>query len=211
VGSQGSGKSTLINETLYPLLSQHFYNSLKKPLEYKTISGIKHIDKVIDIDQSPIGRTPRSNPATYTKLFDEVRKLFVLVPEAKIRAYKPGRFSFNVKGGRCETCKGAGVRVVEMNFLPDVMVECEECQGKRYNRETLEIRYKGKSINDVLNMTIEEGVDFFENIPKIGIKTKNLKRCWARICYSGSTKHHIEWRRSPKGKISSGALEKKYR
>jgi excinuclease ABC subunit A len=174
-GVSGSGKSTLINETLYPLLSQHFYNSLKKPLEYKTISGIKHIDKVIDIDQSPIGRTPRSNPATYTKLFDEVRKLFVLVPEAKIRAYKPGRFSFNVKGGRCETCKGAGVRVVEMNFLPDVMVECEECQGKRYNRETLEIRYKGKSINDVLNMTIEEGVDFFENIPKIGIKLKTLR------------------------------------
>lgn len=173
-GVSGSGKSTLINETLYPLLSQFFYNSLKKPLEYKSIDGIKNIDKVIDIDQSPIGRTPRSNPATYTKVFDEIRKLFVQVPEAKIRGYKPGRFSFNVKGGRCETCKGAGVKLVEMNFLPDVMVECEECQGKRYNRETLEIRYKGKSINDVLNMTIEQGVEFFENIPNIQRRLKTL-------------------------------------
>jgi excinuclease ABC subunit A len=173
-GVSGSGKSTLINETLYPLLSQYFYNSVKKPLAYKSIEGIKNIDKIIDIDQSPIGRTPRSNPATYTKVFDEIRKLFVMVPEAKIRGYKPGRFSFNVKGGRCETCKGAGVKLVEMNFLPDVMVECEECQGKRYNRETLEIRYKGKSINDVLNMTIEQGKEFFENIPKIQSKLKTL-------------------------------------
>ncbi len=173
-GVSGSGKSTLINETLYPLLSQNLYNSLKKPKEYSSIKGISNIDKVIDIDQSPIGRTPRSNPATYTKVFDEIRKLFVLVPEAKIRGYKPGRFSFNVKGGRCETCKGAGVKLVEMNFLPDVMVECEECQGKRYNRETLEIRYKGKSINDVLNMTIEQGASFFESIPNIQRKLKTL-------------------------------------
>ena len=173
-GVSGSGKSTLINETLYPLLSQFFYNSLKKPLKYKSVEGVKNIDKVIDIDQSPIGRTPRSNPATYTKVFDEIRKLFVQVPEAKIRGYKPGRFSFNVKGGRCETCKGAGVKLVEMNFLPDVMVECEDCQGKRYNRETLEIRYKGKSINDVLNMTIEQGRAFFENIPNIQRRLKTL-------------------------------------
>ena len=174
-GVSGSGKSTLINETLYPLLSQRLYHSVKKPMPFKSISGLQHIDKVIEIDQSPIGRTPRSNPATYTKVFDEIRKLFVLVPEAKIRAYKPGRFSFNVKGGRCETCKGAGVKLVEMNFLPDVMVECEECQGKRYNRETLEIRYKGKSINDVLNMTIEEGEAFFDKIPNIKRKLKTLR------------------------------------
>ena len=173
-GVSGSGKSTLINETLYPILSNRLYHSLKKPLAYDSIEGIQHIDKVIDIDQSPIGRTPRSNPATYTKVFDEIRKLFVMVPEAKIRGYKPGRFSFNVKGGRCETCKGAGVKLVEMNFLPDVMVDCEDCQGKRYNRETLEIRYKGKSINDVLNMTIEQGEEFFENIPNIQRKLKTL-------------------------------------
>lgn len=173
-GVSGSGKSTIINETLYPLISQRLYNSIKKPLAYKSIKGIEEIDKVIEIDQSPIGRTPRSNPSTYTKMFDEIRKLFVLVPEAKIRGYKPGRFSFNVKGGRCETCKGAGVKLVEMNFLPDVMVECEECQGKRYNRETLEIRYKGKSINDLLNMTIEHALEFFEKIPKIQRKLKTL-------------------------------------
>lgn len=173
-GVSGSGKSTLINETFYPLVSQNLYNSLKKPLPYKSISGLDQIDKVIDIDQSPIGRTPRSNPSTYTKMFDEIRNLFVMVPEAKIRGYKPGRFSFNVKGGRCETCKGAGVKLVEMNFLPDVMVECEDCQGKRYNRETLEIRYKGKSINDVLNMTIEQAEEFFENIPNIQRKLQTL-------------------------------------
>ena len=173
-GVSGSGKSTLINETLYPLISQRLYKSIKKPMPYKSIKGIEEIDKVIDIDQAPIGRTPRSNPATYTKVFDEIRKIFVQVPEAKIRGYKPGRFSFNVKGGRCETCKGAGVKLVEMNFLPDVMVECEDCQSKRYNRETLEIRYKGKSINDVLNMTIEEGLEFFENIPNIRRKLKTL-------------------------------------
>ena len=173
-GVSGSGKSTLINETLYPLVSQHIYRSVKKPMPYKSIKGIDEIDKIIAIDQSPIGRTPRSNPATYTKMFDEIRKLFVMVPEAKVRGYKAGRFSFNVKGGRCETCKGAGIKLIEMNFLPDVMVECEDCLSKRYNRETLEIRYKGKSINDVLNMTIEHALDFFEKIPKIYRKLKTL-------------------------------------
>ncbi len=174
-GVSGSGKSTLINETLYPILSAHFYRSEKKPLPYKSIKGLEHVDKVIEIDQSPIGRTPRSNPATYTKVFDEIRKLYGALPESQIRGYKPGRFSFNVKGGRCETCKGAGVRVIEMNFLPDVQVPCEDCYGKRYNRETLEVRYKGKSINDVLNMTINQAVDFFANIPSIIQKIKTLQ------------------------------------
>ncbi|MEI7724613.1 MAG: excinuclease ABC subunit UvrA [Bacteroidota bacterium] len=173
-GLSGSGKSSLINETLYPILSQHFYKSDQKPLPYKAIEGIKNVDKVIEIDQSPIGRTPRSNPATYTKVFDDIRKLFAGLPESKIRGYLPGRFSFNVKGGRCETCKGAGLRVIEMNFLPDVYVPCETCHGHRYNRETLEVRYKGKSINDVLNMTIEQAVDFFENIPFIVHKISTL-------------------------------------
>ncbi|MFA5418352.1 MAG: excinuclease ABC subunit UvrA, partial [Bacteroidales bacterium] len=171
----GSGKSTLINETLYPILSKHFYHSLQTPLPYESIEGINDIDKVIEIDQSPIGRTPRSNPATYTKVFDEIRKLFGNLPEAKIRGYKPGRFSFNVKGGRCETCKGAGVQTIEMNFLPDVYVLCEDCNGKRYNRETLEVRFKGKSINDVLNMTINHAVQFFENISFIVHKLKTLQ------------------------------------
>jgi excinuclease ABC subunit A len=174
-GVSGSGKSTLINETLYPAVSKSFYRSVKEPLPYDKIEGIDFIDKVIEIDQTPIGRTPRSNPATYTKVFDEIRKLFGQLPEAKIRGYKPGRFSFNVKGGRCETCKGAGVQVIEMNFLPDVHILCEECQGKRYNRETLEVRYKGKSINDVLNMTINQSVEFFENIPSIIQKLKTLQ------------------------------------
>ncbi|MFW5724814.1 MAG: excinuclease ABC subunit UvrA [Bacteroidota bacterium] len=174
-GVSGSGKSSLINETLYPILSNHFYRSVKKPLPYKKLEGIEHIDKVVEIDQSPIGRTPRSNPATYTKVFDEIRKLFASLPEAQIRGYKPGRFSFNVKGGRCETCQGAGVKVIEMNFLPDVHVECETCQGKRYNRETLEVRYKSKSINDVLNMSIEQALDFFENIPAIVQKIRTLR------------------------------------
>lgn len=173
-GMSGSGKSTLVNETLFPILSHHFYRSDKKPLPYQSIEGIQYIDKVIEIDQSPIGRTPRSNPATYTKVFDEIRKLFAALPESKIRGYLPGRFSFNIKGGRCETCKGAGLRVIEMNFLPDVYVPCETCHGKRYNRETLEVRYKGKSINDILNMTIEQAVDFFENIPFIVHKIKTL-------------------------------------
>ncbi|WP_159799410.1 excinuclease ABC subunit UvrA [Flavobacterium sp. MK4S-17] len=174
-GVSGSGKSTLINETLYPILNAHFFNAVKKPAPYKKIQGLEHIDKVIDIDQSPIGRTPRSNPATYTDVFSEIRKLFTQTPEAMIRGYKPGRFSFNVSGGRCETCEGSGLRVIEMNFLPDVYVECETCQGKRFNRETLEIRYKGKSISDVLDMTVDEAVVFFENIPKIYRKIKTIQ------------------------------------
>ena len=174
-GVSGSGKSTLINETLYPILNAHFYNAVKKPAPYKKIEGLEHLDKVIDIDQSPIGRTPRSNPATYTDVFSEIRSLFTLTSEAQIRGYKPGRFSFNVKGGRCETCEGSGVRTIEMSFLPDVYVECETCQGKRFNRETLEIRFKGKSISDVLNMTVDEAVEFFEMIPKIYRKVKTIQ------------------------------------
>jgi len=166
-GVSGSGKSSLINQTLYPLLLAEIYNGVRKPLPYKSIHGLEHLDKVIEIDQSPIGRTPRSNPATYTKVFDEIRTLFSSLPEAQIRGYKPGRFSFNVAGGRCETCKGGGMKLIEMNFLPDVYVECETCNGKRYNRETLEVRYKGKSISDVLEMTISEAVVFFESVPKI--------------------------------------------
>ncbi len=174
-GVSGSGKSTLINETLYPIMNAHFFNGVKKPMPYKSIKGLDECDKVIDINQSPIGRTPRSNPATYTGTFNEIRSLFAKTPEALIRGYKPGRFSFNVAGGRCETCKGGGLRVIEMNFLPDVYVTCETCQGKRFNRETLEIRYKGKSISDVLNMTINEATDFFEPIPKIYRKLKTIK------------------------------------
>ncbi|MCX6270400.1 MAG: excinuclease ABC subunit UvrA [Bacteroidetes bacterium] len=173
-GVSGSGKSSLINETLFPVLNNYFYRSEAKPLPYLSIEGLKNIDKVIEIDQSPIGRTPRSNPATYTGVFDEIRKLYSQVPEAKIRGYLPGRFSFNVKGGRCETCSGAGIRIIEMNFLPDVHVMCETCHGKRYNRETLEVRYKGKSISDVLDLTIEQAVEFFENIPSILLKIKTL-------------------------------------
>lgn len=174
-GVSGSGKSTIINQTLYPILNAHFFNGVKRPLPYKKITGLEHLDKVIEINQSPIGRTPRSNPATYTGVFSEIRSLFAKLPESAIRGYKPGRFSFNVKGGRCETCRGAGVRVIEMNFLPDVHVECETCQGKRFNRETLEIRYKGKNISDVLSMTIFESVEFFELIPKIHRKLKTIK------------------------------------
>ncbi|NBC10084.1 MAG: excinuclease ABC subunit UvrA [Bacteroidetes bacterium] len=173
-GVSGSGKSTLINETLYPILRQHFYKSLKAPMAHQSLKGLEHVDKVIEIDQSPIGRTPRSNPATYTGVFTDIRKIFAELPEAKIRGYKPGRFSFNVKGGRCEVCKGSGMRVIEMNFLPDVHVECENCLGRRYNRETLEVLYKGKSINDVLNMTVEEAVEFFEPIPNIYRKLRTL-------------------------------------
>ncbi|WP_406843967.1 excinuclease ABC subunit UvrA [Flavobacterium soyae] len=174
-GVSGSGKSTLINETLYPILNAYYFNGVKKPQPYKKIEGLEHIDKVIDIDQSPIGRTPRSNPATYTEVFTEIRNLFTMTSESMIRGYKAGRFSFNVKGGRCETCEGSGVRTIEMNFLPDVYVECETCQGKRFNRETLEIRYKGKSISDVLDMTVDEAVPFFENIPKIYRKVKTIQ------------------------------------
>jgi excinuclease ABC subunit A len=174
-GVSGSGKSTLINETLYPIMNAHYFNGVKKPMPYKKITGLEYIDKVIDINQSPIGRTPRSNPATYTGVFSEIRSLFTKTTEASIRGYKPGRFSFNVKGGRCETCQGGGLRVIEMNFLPDVYVECETCNGKRFNRETLEIRYKGKSISDVLEMTIDEAVSFFELIPKIHRKLKTIQ------------------------------------
>lgn len=174
-GVSGSGKSTLINETLQPILSQHFYRSLKKPMPYGRIEGMENIDKVVNVDQSPIGRTPRSNPATYTGVFNDIRSLFVNLPEAKIRGYKPGRFSFNVKGGRCEACGGNGYKVIEMNFLPNVMVPCELCHGKRYNRETLEVRYKGKSIADVLDMTINQAVSFFENVPAILQKIKTLQ------------------------------------
>ena len=174
-GVSGSGKSTLINETLQPILSQHFYRSLKKPMPYSSVSGLEYIDKVVNVDQSPIGRTPRSNPATYTGVFSDIRSLFVNLPEAKMRGYKPGRFSFNVKGGRCESCGGNGYKTIEMNFLPDVMVPCEVCHGKRYNRETLEVRYKGKSIADVLDMTINQAVEFFEAVPNILQKIKTIQ------------------------------------
>lgn len=174
-GVSGSGKSTLVNETLQPILSQHFYRSLKKPMAYDSIEGLELIDKVVNVDQSPLGRTPRSNPATYTGVFSDIRSLFVNLPEAKIRGYKPGRFSFNVKGGRCEACGGNGYKTIEMNFLPDVMVPCEVCHGKRYNRETLEVRYKGKSIADVLDMTINQAVEFFENVPEILRKIKTIQ------------------------------------
>jgi excinuclease ABC subunit A len=174
-GVSGSGKSTLINDTLQPILSQHFYRSLRDPLPYDAIEGLEYIDKVVDVDQSPLGRTPRSNPATYTGVFGDIRNLFVELPEAKLRGYKPGRFSFNVKGGRCETCGGNGYKTIEMNFLPDVLVPCETCMGKRYNRETLEVRFKGKSIADVLDMTINRAVEFFENVPSILQKIKVLQ------------------------------------
>jgi excinuclease ABC subunit A len=174
-GVSGSGKSTLINETLYPLLSIHAYKSKMTALPFKNIQGLEYIDKVVEIDQSPIGRTPRSNPATYCGFFTDIRTLFAAIPEAKIRGYKPGRFSFNVKSGRCDVCQGGGMRTIEMNFLPDVYVHCEKCNGKRYNRETLEIRYKGKSISDVLEMTVDEAVDFFKNVPYLYRKIKVLQ------------------------------------
>ena len=174
-GVSGSGKSTLNNETLQPILSQHFYRSLKRPMPYESIEGMQYIDKVVNVDQSPLGRTPRSNPATYTGVFSDIRSLFVGLPEAQIRGYKPGRFSFNVKGGRCETCGGNGYKTIEMNFLPDIQVPCEACHGRRYNRETLEVRYKGKSIADVLDMTINQAVEFFENVPDILRKIKTIQ------------------------------------
>ena len=174
-GVSGSGKSTLVNETLQPILSKHFYRSLKKPMPYDSIEGLELIDKVVSVDQSPLGRTPRSNPATYTGVFSDIRSLFVNLPEAKMRGYKPGRFSFNVKGGRCEACSGNGYKTIEMNFLPDVMVPCEVCHGKRYNRETLEVRYKGKSIADILDMTINQAVEFFEAVPNILQKIKTIQ------------------------------------
>ena len=174
-GVSGSGKSTLINETLHPILSKHFYRSLQQPMPYESIEGLEYIDKVVNVDQTPIGRTPRSNPATYTGVFSDIRSLFVNLPEAQIRGYKPGRFSFNVKGGRCETCGGNGYKTIEMNFLPDIQVPCEECHGKRYNRETLEVRFKGKSIADVLDMTINQACEFFENVPDILRKIKTIQ------------------------------------
>jgi len=173
-GVSGSGKSTLIHDTLFPILNKHFYNSRTEPLAHKKVAGLQFIDKVIEVDQSPIGRTPRSNPATYTGAFSDIRDLFAQLPESKIRGYKTGRFSFNVKGGRCETCEGAGLRLIEMEFLPDVYIPCETCKGKRYNRETLEVRFKGKSISDVLDMTVEEAVNFFENQPRILRKIQTL-------------------------------------
>ena len=174
-GVSGSGKSTLIHDTFFPILNQHFYRAKRQPLDYKSIEGLEHIDKVIEVDQSPIGRTPRSNPATYVGFFTDIRALFAQLPEAKIRGYKAGRFSFNVKGGRCEDCQGGGMRLIEMDFLPDVYVECETCKGKRYNRETLEVRFKSKSIADVLEMTVEHAVEFFENQPIIKRKIKALQ------------------------------------
>ena len=174
-GVSGSGKSTLVNETLRPILSKTLYRSFEQPLEYDTIEGIEHIDKLVVVDQSPIGRTPRSNPATYSGVFADIRKLFEMTPDAQIRGFKAGRFSFNVKGGRCETCHGAGVETIEMNFLPDVYVRCRACGGHRYNRETLEVRYKGRNINEVLNMTINAAVEFFENIPNIHQKLRAIQ------------------------------------
>jgi excinuclease ABC subunit A len=173
-GVSGSGKSSLIHDTLFPILNKYFFRSRREPLAYDAIIGLENVDKVIEVDQGPIGRTPRSNPATYTGVFSDIRTLYTQLPEAKIRGYKPGRFSFNVKGGRCETCEGAGMKVIEMQFMPDVHVLCETCKGKRYNRETLEIRFKGKSISDVLDMTVEQAVEFFENQPSIVRKIKTL-------------------------------------
>ncbi|MGB0886022.1 MAG: excinuclease ABC subunit UvrA [Chitinophagales bacterium] len=207
-GVSGSGKSTLINETLYPILNAHIYNGRKKPLKYDKIKGLQHIDKVIEIDQSPIGRTPRSNPATYIKLFDDIRKLYALIPEAQIRGYKAGRFSFNVKGGRCEECRGGGKKVIEMNFMPDVLVECPNCQGKRYNRETLEVRYKGKSINDVLEMTVDTAVDFFEAMPNIYRKLKTLQDVGLGYLHLGQSSTTISGGEAQRVKLSSELSKK---
>ncbi len=202
-GVSGSGKSTLINETLQPLLSQHFYNSVDDPLPFEKIEGLEHVDKVVEVDQSPIGRTPRSNPVTYTGVFSDIRNLFVQLPESKVRGYQPGRFSFNVKGGRCEACQGGGMKVIEMNFLPDVYVHCDECQGKRYNRETLEVRYKGKSISDVLDMTINQGVEFFEAIPPIAIKLKTLQEVGLGYITLGQSSTTLSGGESQRVKLSA--------
>ena len=207
-GVSGSGKSTLINETLQPILSQHFYRSLKKPMPYDKIEGIENIDKIVNVDQSPIGRTPRSNPATYTGVFSDIRSLFVNLPEAKIRGYKPGRFSFNVKGGRCETCGGNGYKTIEMNFLPDVMVPCEECHGKRYNRETLEVRYKGKSIADVLDMTINQAVEFFSNVPDILRKIKTIQDVGLGYIKLGQPSTTLSGGESQRGKLATELSKK---
>lgn len=202
-GVSGSGKSTLINETLQPLLSQHFYNSVADPLPFERVEGIEFIDKVVEVDQSPIGRTPRSNPVTYTGVFSDIRSLFTQLPESKIRGYQPGRFSFNVKGGRCEECQGGGMKVIEMNFLPDVYVQCDKCNGKRYNRETLEIRYKGKSISDVLNMTINQGVEFFESIPSISHKLKTLQEVGLGYITLGQSSTTLSGGESQRVKLSA--------
>ncbi len=202
-GVSGSGKSTLINETLQPVLSQHFYNSVKDPLPHKSVKGLDDVDKVIRVDQSPIGRTPRSNPVTYTGVFTDIRALFTQLPEAKIRGYKPGRFSFNVKGGRCEECQGGGLKLIEMNFLPDVYVHCDKCNGKRYNRETLEVRYKGKSISDVLDMTINQGVEFFENIPAISVKLKTLQEVGLGYITLGQSSTTLSGGESQRVKLAS--------
>ena len=207
-GVSGSGKSTLINETLQPILSQKFYRSLKDPLPYQSVKGVEHIDKIVSVDQSPIGRTPRSNPATYTGVFSDIRNLFAGMPEAKIRGYKPGRFSFNVKGGRCETCGGNGYKTIEMNFLPDVMVPCEACYGKRYNRETLEVRFKGKSIADVLDMTINGAVDFFENVPSILHKIKVLQEVGLGYIRLGQSSTTLSGGESQRVKLSTELARK---
>lgn len=207
-GVSGSGKSTLVNETLYPILNKHIYNGVAEPLPYKEIIGLENIDKVVDVDQSPLGRTPRSNPATYTKLFDEIRKLFAELPESKIRNYKPGRFSFNIAGGRCETCKGGGMQIIEMNFLPDVTVECPDCGGKRYNRETLEVRFKGKSISDVLDMTINQSVEFFENIPKIYQKVRMMQQVGLGYIKLGQSSTTLSGGESQRVKLSSELARK---
>lgn len=207
-GVSGSGKSSLIDNTLYPILNAHIYRGKKKPLEYHSIKGLDHIDKIIEIDQSPIGRTPRSNPATYTGVFSDIRNLFSNLPEAKIRGYKTGRFSFNVKGGRCETCQGAGVKTIEMNFLPDVFVECPECHGKRYNRETLEIRYKSKSISDVLNLTIDEAVEFFKNIPSILNKIKTLQDVGLGYVHLGQSSTTLSGGEAQRVKLASELSKK---
>lgn len=207
-GVSGSGKSTLVNETLYPILNKHIYNGVAEPLPYKQIIGLENIDKVVDVDQSPLGRTPRSNPATYTKLFDEIRKLFAELPESKIRNYKPGRFSFNIAGGRCETCKGGGMQIIEMNFLPDVTVECPDCGGKRYNRETLEVRFKGKSISDVLDMTINQSVEFFENIPKIYQKVRMMQQVGLGYIKLGQSSTTLSGGESQRVKLSSELARK---
>ncbi len=202
-GVSGSGKSTLINETLQPLLSQHFYNSVDDPLPFEKVEGLEHVDKVVEVDQSPIGRTPRSNPVTYTGVFSDIRNLFVQLPESKVRGYQPGRFSFNVKGGRCEACQGGGMKVIEMNFLPDVYVHCDSCQGKRYNRETLEVRYKGKSISDVLDMTIHQGVEFFEAIPSITLKLKTLQEVGLGYITLGQSSTTLSGGESQRVKLSA--------
>ncbi len=207
-GVSGSGKSTLINETLHPILSQHFYRSDKEPLEYGSIEGVDHLDKVIEVDQSPLGRTPRSNPATYTGVFGDIRKLFEQTPEAKIRGYNAGRFSFNVPGGRCETCRGAGVETIEMNFLPDVYVTCRDCNGKRYNRETLEVKYKGKNINEVLNMTINQALEFFNNIPAIKRKIKTLKEVGLGYITLGQPSTTLSGGESQRVKLSAELAKK---